>query len=234
MTREEAITLLISIHALLAESDVAPSSWLRGIKIFQSTLSLRRATFRSFRANRCPKFQSTLSLRRATTLMVAEQEGQQISIHALLAESDTTQFPPLIGVSEFQSTLSLRRATATVHVADGQREISIHALLAESDDGPCQWGRGPQDFNPRSPCGERPGRPRTRPRKMSNFNPRSPCGERLFAHFPPSPREGISIHALLAESDGSREGIAMDLEISIHALLAESDGWRRLGSRFCI
>ena len=35
---------------------------------------------------------------------------------------------------------------------------------------------------------------------------------------------GISIHALLAESDRARHGRAAQTAISIHALLAESDG----------
>ena len=57
-----------------------------------------------------------------------------------------------------------------------------------------------------------------------DFYPRSPCGER---HGPVLERcivPGISIHALLAESD--RVYLAsqtFDIDISIHALLAESD-----------
>ena len=39
----------------------------------------------------------------------------------------------------------------------------------------------------------------------------------------PQPEEGISIHALLAESDGGRRAIDPETGISIHALLAESD-----------
>ena len=35
--------------------------------------------------------------------------------------------------------------------------------------------------------------------------------------------QGISIHALLAESDGHRRDSTLDYQISIHALLAESD-----------
>ena len=86
----------------------------------------------------------------------------------------------------------------------GQREISIRAPLAGSDRPrarrlkPTPWLfqsalplRGattyesptsrPSDFNPRSPCGERP--LRARPcRCPPYFNPRSPCGER---HPPP-------------------------------------------------
>ena len=80
-----------------------------------------------------------------------------------------------------------------------------------------------------------------------DFYPRSPCGERLGLLSPTDPRQTISIHALLAESDrdmirdlnqlrnfyprspcGERpktaREAAKDRGISIHALLAESDG----------
>ena len=40
-----------------------------------------------------------------------------------------------------------------------------------------------------------------------NFYPRSPCGERRAKIVKPSPRSIISIHALLAESDGSRQAL---------------------------
>ena len=125
--------------------------------VFLSTLSLRRATFQQYNSNIHHKFLSTLSLRRATD-MGAERHAPvldfyprspcgerrlnkvlfvqetEISIHALLAESD-----PLLAVVSylpvvFLSTLSLRRAT-TVH------EIKFHLC---------------NDFYPRSPCGERP------------------------------------------------------------------------------
>ena len=56
-----------------------------------------------------------------------------ISIHALLAESDAEN--PMISINKipFLSTLSLRRATAKSTPEDAKRWISIHALLAESD-----------------------------------------------------------------------------------------------------
>ena len=57
---------MISIHALLAESDACTGT---------ATPVPRR-------------FLSTLSLRRATGQGANNQPGQQISIHALLAESD--------------------------------------------------------------------------------------------------------------------------------------------------
>ena len=57
----------------------------------------------------------------------------EISIHALLAESDTKNSPALLSNDQFLSTLSLRRATEVAQVIGGRNTISIHALLAESD-----------------------------------------------------------------------------------------------------
>ena len=100
----------ISIHALLAESDVDATVCVLGETGFLSTLSLRRATITLMRAATQRIFLSTLSLRRATWPRCCRiptiyfyprspcgerrtQEGKStgnsnISIHALLAESD--------------------------------------------------------------------------------------------------------------------------------------------------
>ena len=60
------IRLVISIHALLAESD-RPLAYLAGFgSLFLSTLSLRRATDEIPYQRQIDKFLSTLSLRRAT------------------------------------------------------------------------------------------------------------------------------------------------------------------------
>ena len=123
-----------------------------------------------------------------------------ISIHALLAESDTTDMAKRLIEFRFLSTLSLRRATVSMRIDTdnnldfyprspcGERLfvncfqidylfISIHALLAESD---CLWvWTGGLSY--------------------------------------------ISIHALLAESDCRPCTRHFDGFISIHALLAESD-----------
>ena len=61
------------------------------------------------------------------------------------------------------------------------RDISIHALLAESDNADCNYRSGHHYFYPRSPCGERQTLPRRFIRGSDNFYPRSPCGERLGA-----------------------------------------------------
>ena len=56
-----------------------------------------------------------------------------ISIHALLAESDIDKIPNQRKIDQFLSTLSLRRATCLRCCAISCITISIHALLAESD-----------------------------------------------------------------------------------------------------
>ena len=125
------------------------------------------------------RFLSTLSLRRATTTANEALQKVKISIHALLAESDSTLYPlqgrnrnfyprspcgerPLgavtsPSVSRFLSTLSLRRATA--------RSMCRGCPAAY--------------FYPRSPCGERPKSPADSGPCIRYFYPRSPCGERL-------------------------------------------------------
>ena len=146
---------------------------------------------------------------------------KDISIHALLAESDVEKVPADVFYQAFLSTLSLRRATKLNKLAEQKL-----------------------DFYPRSPCGERPIYPSATPPKKY-FYPRSPCGERPVSVAVQSPasqflstlslrratyRQGeeranqsISIHALLAESDERSQGKRGQIQISIHALLAESD-----------
>ena len=101
-----------------------------------------------------------------------------VSIHALLAESDVTLRAYSMPQSVFLSTLSLRRATGTGIILSRMDGVSIHALLAESD--------GPRPGK----CSARPTflstlslRRATRPADPSplctrRFYPRSPCGER--------------------------------------------------------
>ena len=126
----------------------------------------------------------------------------QISIHALLAESDNILCVVSIQVGGFLSTLSLRRATRRSVKLFRQNYISIHALLAESDSKSLFTSVvSSTDFYPRSPCGERlfalltvlnrllflsTLSLRRATRKLPirlptalHFYPRSPCGERL-------------------------------------------------------
>ena len=105
----------ISIHALLAESDAAPGAITAHPAHFYPRSPCGERQYAVHVLSNKVLFLSTLSLRRATQADRVQHHRRNISIHALLAESDV-QRPKL--------TLL-------------QLGISIHALLAESD----PWGR---------------------------------------------------------------------------------------------
>ena len=170
---------IISIHALLAESDTPRVLRHCTTYLFLSTLSLRRATLQVlpfFAAGRYFYPRSPCGERRAAHF--GNGARSHISIHALLAESDcrwtssktsrqiflstlslrraTLALPlSLPPVSIFLSTLSLRRATVLALCLCGGVFISIHALLAESDKCCKSSNDSRNNFYPRSPCGER-------------------------------------------------------------------------------
>ena len=109
-----------------------PSSMRELPYVFQSTLSVRRATFHDVTVAHIPRFQSTLSVRRAT-------DGGGVRFAAFGFQSTLSVRRATIytlcpaHVDEFQSTLSVRRATRRPMVGDALVDISIHALREESD-----------------------------------------------------------------------------------------------------
>ena len=125
-----------------------------------------------------------------------------VSIHALLAECDSTWFPgrfsrerfnprtpcgvrpyamPIfVSTRRFQSTHSLRSATRQRRPRGRMAPVSIHALLAECD---CLHA--------------------LMVASGKSFNPRTPCGVRLFGGDELQIVFAVSIHALLAECDKS-------------------------------
>ena len=150
------------------------------------------------------------------------KNGITISIHALLAESDSaiwvqrqlyTNFYPrspcgerqerkalIADVYIFLSTLSLRRATVFGFT----------------------WLASRSYFYPRSPCGERPFTMTTIICTVSFLSTLSL--RRATVHYDNYNLHCvISIHALLAESDTLPQKGCHHQGISIHALLAESD-----------
>ena len=170
---------MISIHALLAESDPGRAPLSRVIGISIHALLAESDLLSRYGAGCDQIFLSTLSLRRATAAF-----GQVVSAELY--------FYP-------RSPCGERRAWSASKL--GGMSISIHALLAESDlhifGGA---GNNTIHFYPRSPCGERPvsetlvprqyqflstlslrratkNRPRPSTR-INDFYPRSPCGER--------------------------------------------------------
>ena len=169
---------IISIHALLAESDDCSQVWQEAPTIISIHALLAESD--AYTESDPPKI--------------------TISIHALLAESDKGAQQPQATRWDFypRSPCGERRwcqgqKCPAGHFYPrspcGERlhydnynlhcvEISIHALLAESD------------------C-----RTKTIAAKVSNFYPRSPCGERHCFSIFNRLKVTISIHALLAESD---------------------------------
>ena len=103
-----------------------------------------------------------------------------------------------------------------------RRVISIHTLLAESDKiNPASHTNLP-DFYPHSPCGER----QMYALKLADFMLfLSTLSLRRATQVTQTCREeiSISIHTLLAESDQAKAFKISPLCISIHTLLAESD-----------
>ena len=84
------LVIPISIHALREESDsISPHTSTKDT-LFQSTLSVRRATWVRMPEEMTLRFQSTLSVRRATGRAPDRIRVRNISIHALREESDCT------------------------------------------------------------------------------------------------------------------------------------------------
>ncbi len=183
-------------------------------------------------------------MRGATGELAALRDQDYISIHAPLAGSDGKgegcqqyyqDFNPRSPCGErpfqngtgvfrvlFQSTLPLRGATGSHNSLHSVSYISIHAPLAGSDDPHGDSLSGVQDFNPRSPCGERQSSSLSFS-NLANFNPRSPCGERLLTSLSPNSRSGFQ--STLPLRGATRKVIYFSYlqSISIHAPLAGSD-----------
>ena len=78
----------ISIHALLAESDICVIQLIESGFIFLSTLSLRRATDKDHYVDNRTGISIHALLAESDRQAGQQQQHHNISIHALLAESD--------------------------------------------------------------------------------------------------------------------------------------------------
>ena len=83
-----ALVPLISIHALLAESDIGPQVVADRVGISIHALLAESDLHEALHGGWLLPFLSTLSLRRATGALKHVHQTEEISIHALLAESD--------------------------------------------------------------------------------------------------------------------------------------------------
>ena len=168
-------------------------------------------------------FQSTLPVRGATQSCPLSFQFFCISIHAPRAGSD--HYPVCRQSAPIEISIHAPRAGSdrTRRCQRSTARISIHAPVrgATALGAACHAPAG--DFNPRSPCGERPpyivsttgsfkfqstlpvrgattGKPDPLPGN-GYFNPRSPCGERLCPACMEAGGTSISIHAPRAGSD---------------------------------
>ena len=229
-----------------AVANVSPRKRVCNHRPFQPPPSLRRAT--AWHLCQCPHMpdfnpRPPCGGRQDTLALSSAQDV--ISIHALLAEGDTSLDLEAPRPCQFQSTPSLRRATLSAGRPPALLQISIHALLAEGDCSGSMWlsrssyfnprppcggrlsaamsTRSPAYFNPRPPCGGRPARSLPERRNEFYFNPRPPCGGRLSSglqvvsetYFNPRPPCGG--RRMIEAMQGGNNNI------SIHALLAEGD-----------
>ena len=142
--------LIISIHALREESDPCVTNCINA-PIFQSTLSVRRATDAVLSWDHAHAFQSTLSVRRATEQPADHAACRHISIHALREESDLPGRVTLIRPPLFQSTLSVRRATPSLRYATAQVQFQSTLSVRRATKHQATVRVQPRNFNPRSP-----------------------------------------------------------------------------------
>ena len=133
-------------------------------------------------------------------MKLLSQMTTDISIHALLAESDLVLLATEIQFENFYPRSPCGERPHGRAAAGCGIHISIHALLAESDDAYlAALGKGVQ------------------------ISIHALLAESDYPKQENYPQSNISIHALLAESDPIMRKYCPSTKISIHALLAESD-----------
>ncbi len=189
--------------------------------IFQSTLSVRRATLQASSQHAVWPISIHALREESDGYRSCASATITISIHALREESDMhavkafryEKFQSTLSVrratnaktgfsalSLFQSTLSVRRATQTMVNKNNLLTISIHALREESDIQTTINDTNSSTF-------------------QSTLSVRR-ATLHLVQHLQSA---SISIHALREESDQGEERFHPESEISIHALREESD-----------
>ena len=179
-TRGDARPARISIHAPRTGSDPPDESWSRNQPISIHAPRTGSDPRRVVAYSDVDVFQSTLPARGATYQQTAIEKIYSISIHAPRTGSDGIVMPQGRTRGGFQSTLPARGATNLPNPA----------------------GSLSDNFNPRSPHGERPPRG-TNEAAEWHFNPRSPHGERLSVSARCSQVYCISIHAPRTGSDNN-------------------------------
>ena len=123
----------ISIHALLAESDLYPDRQNPERAEFLSTLSLRRATWTAILEEITIIFLSTLSLRRATDFEPSTTRRLTFLSTLSLRRATGLSYFYIIKITYFYPRSPCGERPRAANCQQRNHQISIHALLAESD-----------------------------------------------------------------------------------------------------
>ena len=155
------------------------------------------------------KFQSTRPMRGATVIENLQEAVDDVSIHAPHAGRDGYATLVYTVAQPFQSTRPMRGATGVLCERVGAFCVSIHAPHAGRDS---TWRVLPlflSRFNPRAPCGARPGS--LHPRRSSPvFQSTRPMRGATAAHRITSFHGNVSIHAPHAGRDCAPCPVAVD------------------------
>ena len=204
-------------------------AWSRGkLTIFQSTLSVRRATWRPLTMEQSEAI-SIHALRKESDFgFRGSVAGKHISIHALRKESDAYCGRIMSPCSAFQSTLSVRRATQRILDAGLAMEFQSTLSVRRATFTPT-LDLAVSIFQS------------TLSVRRATHDGHSTVGGSIFQstlsvrratpeHPPRQPPSKISIHALRKESDRQSVFCHRTVRISIHALRKESDACRLAGN----
>ena len=167
----------VSIHALLAECDHNPRSYVRTESRFnpRTPCGVRPCIMRRRVIMICFNPRTPCGVRLHRTRLINKHKS-------------------------FQSTHSLRSATMGYTAKWAFGLVSIHALLAECDMAYHSRDRGRGSFNPRTPCGVRPV-PASCLLSYTQFQSTHSLRSATRTGETETIMETVSIHALLAECD---------------------------------
>ena len=189
---------------------------------FQSTLPARGATLTGTPDSRAFLFQSTLPARGATKRHPQKPSKRSISIHAPRTGSDERT----VDYSR-SGTISIHAPRTGSDVTDSRNtvnpNISIHAPRTGSDTAHTTSISGLNDFNPRSPHGERHLDSRVDTLEQSGFQSTLPARGATF--WEPFARNNILFQSTLPARGATTAGSssATSKDISIHAPRTGSD-----------
>ena len=170
---------VISIHALLAESDGPWSTLPIGMANFYPRSPCGERLVVDGHRVHITRFLSTLSLRRATSLVLLER----LVIWYFYPRSPCGERPPPAPQGESSITVFYPRSPCGERLSPSKvispiGSFSIHALLAESDVAALYIIQCCIDFSIHALLAESDRSLRLKPSYRHIFYPRSPCGER--------------------------------------------------------